>query len=279
MNDSQIPKIAKKPIVSIITVTYNSADHIERTIESVLRQTYQNIEYVIIDGGSTDGTLDIIKKFSNRLSYWVSEPDEGIYHAMNKGLSHCSGQFIGVLNSDDWYEFDAVEILIKNIQKYSVDFAYGKIRMHLKNGRIMIKRPVDKTKLKTKVFQEMAIPHISLLISKEIYEKIGGYNQKYRIAADHEFLLKVINLGYRGVEVMQVVGNALDGGLSSGFYSTYESALIAYRAGKKPILVIYHSLLFLLKKMIARVIGGKARIYLSKILKSRHASVDCSSAN
>ena len=89
--------------VSIITVCYNSAKTIEHTIKSVAGQDYGNIEYIIIDGGSTDGTLDIIDRYKDKISVLVSEPDEGIYDAMNKGISIASGELIGMINSDDWY--------------------------------------------------------------------------------------------------------------------------------------------------------------------------------
>ena len=90
------------PLITIITVSYNAVKTIEDTIVSVLGQTYNNIEYIIIDGGSTDGTLDIIKKYQDKITYWVSEPDKGIYDAMNKGIAKANGELIGIINSDDW---------------------------------------------------------------------------------------------------------------------------------------------------------------------------------
>ena len=93
-----------KPLISIVTVVLNDAKHLEQAIKSVLGQTYDNIEYLIIDGGSTDGTLDIIRKHEKAIDYWVSEPDSGIYDAMNKGVSLATGDLIALLNSDDWYE-------------------------------------------------------------------------------------------------------------------------------------------------------------------------------
>ena len=103
-----------RPLVSIITVSYNAEKTIEQTILSVLNQTYTNIEYIIIDGKSTDGTNEIIQKYKDKIAYYVSEKDSGIYNAMNKGIKAANGLLIGIVNSDDFYELDAVEINVKH---------------------------------------------------------------------------------------------------------------------------------------------------------------------
>ena len=101
------------PLVTIVTVCLNAVRTIEQTIQSVIRQTYKNIEYIIIDGGSNDGTLDIIKKYEQHITKYVSEPDEGLYDAMNKGISMAHGEYVLLLNADDSYVDDAVEIAIR----------------------------------------------------------------------------------------------------------------------------------------------------------------------
>lgn len=110
----QIYKISRPecPLVTVITVCLNSSKTIEQCIESVLQQTYENIEYIIIDGGSTDDTLNILGNYSNSIDYYISEPDRGLYHAMNKGLELASGEYILFLNSDDWYEQDCIQTLV-----------------------------------------------------------------------------------------------------------------------------------------------------------------------
>src|SRR5574342_808175 len=102
---------AENPLVSVITVVYNGARHLEQTLLSVINQGYGNIEYIVVDGGSVDGTLDIIGKYEDRIDYWVSEPDDGTYDAMNKGIELAHGELIGLLNSDDYYEPDAIGII------------------------------------------------------------------------------------------------------------------------------------------------------------------------
>src|SRR6267378_1595946 len=98
----------EQPLVSIITAVYNGARHLQQAIESVLGQTYPNVEYIIIDGGSTDGSVEIIRRFEASLTYWVSRRDQGMYFAMNEGVARSTGDIVGIINSDDWYERDAV---------------------------------------------------------------------------------------------------------------------------------------------------------------------------
>ena len=113
--------------VSIITVSFNSVKTIEQTIKSVINQTYKSIEYIIIDGASTDGTQQVIEKYKDRISFYVSEKDDGLYYAMNKGIEHASGDIVGIINSDDWYVEDAVENMVVCMLETDADLAYGKV--------------------------------------------------------------------------------------------------------------------------------------------------------
>ena len=124
-------KEENKPLISIITVVKNNEKYLEQTIKSVLSQEYKNFEYIIIDGGSTDNTISIIKKFSNEIDYWLSENDHGIYDAFNKGMQLAKGDFIGMVNSDDTLERNALSILVKYIQKNpNIDFVFGSVKKH-----------------------------------------------------------------------------------------------------------------------------------------------------
>ena len=107
----------RKPLFSIITVVYNNQKYLEETIQSVLGQSFKNYEYIIIDGGSKDNTLDVIKKYEQYIDYWISEKDKGIYDAFNKGMSLCKGDYIGIVNSDDVYEKNALEIIYRYLEK------------------------------------------------------------------------------------------------------------------------------------------------------------------
>jgi len=110
-----------RPLVSIVTVVYNGEKYLEQTIRSVINQRYDNIEYIIIDGGSTDGTLDIVEKHEKMIDYWISEPDEGIFDAMNKGIKICRGELIGLINADDYYAPNAIERVVSCYLKEKPD--------------------------------------------------------------------------------------------------------------------------------------------------------------
>lgn len=166
------------PLISIITVSYNAVKTIEDTITSVLNQTYSNIEYIIIDGASTDGTLDVIKKYQDDISIIVSEPDKGIYDAMNKGIERANGELIGIINADDWYEANAVErtveIYLKGEKKF--DVLYGDMLYILLNGKtqkIIPPREVEGLRKK------MIIGFASMFIAKKAYEKWGVYDTSF----------------------------------------------------------------------------------------------------
>ena len=174
-------------LVSIVTTCYNSEKTIEKTIKSVLNQTYKNIEYIIIDGKSTDDTLNIIKKyepdFEGRIRV-ISEKDSGIYDAMNKGIALASGELVGIVNSDDYYEQDAVENVVKNfgIEKYQI--IYGLLRC-IKNGE-----EVSVVLYNHNFLHQQMIPHPTCFITKKAYEDLGMYDCKYKSCADYELMLR-----------------------------------------------------------------------------------------
>jgi len=176
------------PLISIITVVYNGAKTLEQTIQSVINQTYNNIEYIIIDGGSTDGTLDIIKKYENHISQWVSEPDKGLYDAMNKGISKANGELIGMINSDDWYEDNAVELIVDAFQKNPEKRIFHGDRYDvLENGSKSI-RKFHPSKFKF-LYYGMTYNHPSMFIHRDIYKKCF-YNINLKALSDYEFVLK-----------------------------------------------------------------------------------------
>lgn len=172
--------------VSIITVVYNGAKTLEQAIQSVLEQTYINIEYIIIDGQSTDGTTAIIEKYKDKISYYVSEPDQGIYDAMNKGISAASGDIIGILNADDWFDVNAVEYVVDCFADNDADIVYGRFKRVESDGTIL---PVKVLPL-TDLWYEMLICHQAAFVKREIYQKMGGYSLDYKIASDYEFFLR-----------------------------------------------------------------------------------------
>lgn len=186
--------------ISIITASYNSSKTIEDSINSLLKQSYADIEYIIIDGGSKDGTTDIIKKyepeFNGRLK-WISEKDKGIYDAMNKGIGMATGEIVGILNSDDFFTSeDVISEVNSTFEKYNPDAVYGDI--HFVNDDNLEK---SVRYYSSKIFRRGLMrlgfmpAHPSFYIKRECFEKFGLYNTSYKIAADFEFLLRTIYIG------------------------------------------------------------------------------------
>lgn len=201
------------PLVSIITVCLNSAKTIRQTIESVHQQTYENIEYIIIDGRSTDDTVNIVRSYENAIDYYVSEPDGGLYAAMNKGIALATGSYLLVLNSDDWYEPNAVSLLVNSHRKSKVDFVSGRARNVDANGRAVgdiRSMPWDES-----IRLRMPLRHETMLIPRHLYDLIGGYDENYRIISDFKFSLGLFERGYKHYEVPEVIMNFRQTGVSS----------------------------------------------------------------
>lgn len=172
----------EKPLISVVTVAYNAVATIEQTILSVINQTYPNIEYIIIDGGSTDGTVNIIKKYMDHIAYWVSEPDKGIYDAMNKGGIRATGTFIQFLNAGDWLENEyVVEKIFKKNPK-NVDVIYGDMIIRRSDG-IYYAKAQDLSHFKC----DFPLFHPSTFISKSIFIS-HLFDVSYRISADFKLL-------------------------------------------------------------------------------------------
>lgn len=173
--------------ISIITVVYNGAKTIEQTVTSVLGQTYKNIEYIIIDGQSTDGTIDIIEKYKDKISYFISEQDRGIYDAMNKGIAVATGEVIGLLNADDWYDNNAVEYVMRCFRENETDIVYGQV------CRVETDETISTTKkvgLLDDLWYFMSIWHPAVFVKRNVYQRIGGFSTDYEIAGDYEFVLR-----------------------------------------------------------------------------------------
>lgn len=177
----------QRPLVSIITVVLNGEDTLEQTIESVINQTYLNIEYIVIDGGSTDGTQNIIKKYEDRISFWISEPDQGLYDAMNKGIKISGGEIIGIINSDDWYEPNAVELVVNTFSLYPDKEIFHGDRYDVLNDSSKIIRKFHPSSFKF-MYYGMTFNHPSMFIHRNIYKQ-SLYNINLSVYADYEFVL------------------------------------------------------------------------------------------
>jgi len=208
--------------VSIVTVCYNSESTIEKTILSVLNQTYTNVEYIIVDGNSNDGTLGIIRKYGDKISKFISEPDNGLYDAMNKGVALASGDLVGILNSDDTFVSNMVlEEIVAFHAKYDIDASVGNIIQHRDNGKL-VRLYSSEYWSPSKLVIGFMPPHPSIFIRKEMFLKFGNYDLGFKIGADYEiitrfFLKNGIKWKYSGITTTAM----LVGGLSSSGRQSY----------------------------------------------------------
>lgn len=169
-----------KPLISVITVAYNAENTIEQTILSVINQTYDKIEYIIVDGGSTDGTIDIIKKYVDKITYWISESDKGIYDAMNKGIKIASGEWICFMNcGDTFFCYTTIEDIFQRADIKS-DIIYGNTRLHLSIGEYIQKGEIATDNKYMPFVHQSSFSRTSLM-------KKYGFDTKYKICADRNF--------------------------------------------------------------------------------------------
>jgi glycosyltransferase involved in cell wall biosynthesis len=177
--------------ISVITICHNSAATIERTIKSVINQTaFANVEYIIIDGASSDGTQEIVKKYQDKISVFVSEKDAGIYNAMNKGIKRTSGNYIHFLNSNDFYENDAVIAkFVDAAEKSGSDFLVGDVILVTADGQEIHRsnQEISALTLFTSFFY-----HVCLFAKRELFEKFGLFDENYKIAADNAWIIPLM---------------------------------------------------------------------------------------
>lgn len=179
---------AERPLVSIVTVVYNGESTLQRTIESVLAQDYPNIEYIIVDGGSKDGTVNLIKRYDDRLDFWVSERDKGIYDAMNKGVSLCSGEWVALINADDWYEPGVVKRVVEAVRnKPHVNVVHGDIWIHYEGGGKKMKFAKQNGFLLK--YWEMVLNHPSFFVRRSFYID-RPFRTDLKIGGDHHWTLR-----------------------------------------------------------------------------------------
>ena len=209
--------------ISIITVCYNSAATIEKTMKSLMAQTYRDIEYIVVDGDSNDSTLDIVKKYENQITKWISEPDNGLYDAINKGIAFATGDIIGVLNSDDIFTDNYV---LENIAKFhlenSIDASVGNIMQFNKNQKIVRKYSAENWR-PDKLKMGFMPAHPAIFFKRDLFEKFGYYHIDFISGADYEliirfFLVHKITWKFSNITTTSM----LIGGISSSGYKSYK---------------------------------------------------------
>lgn len=180
--------------ISIITVCYNSAATLEETIQSVATQTYKNIEYIVIDGNSKDDTVNIIKKHKAVITKWISEPDKGLYDAMNKGIAMATGDVVGVLHSDDFYHStDAISIIANSFLKSNIQCVFADLLFVHPNNINKVVRKFSSKNFKPTGFRFGNMPaHPTFFTYKTNFDRLGYYKTNYKICADYELLLRFL---------------------------------------------------------------------------------------
>jgi glycosyltransferase involved in cell wall biosynthesis len=209
--------------VSVITIVYNAVDTIENTIQSVIEQTYPNIEYIIIDGGSTDGTLQIIEQYKNSISKIITGPDMGIADAFNKGIALATGDWIGMINADDWYAYNAIERVMLNVSANDT-ICCGNLTLIGENGFALCK----KSKVRW-LNLGMYVMHPTCFVRKEVYERIGLYDTSLKIAVDFDMFLRIKSRGFKIKYIKEMIAFMRTGGTSSNVVQMHQEELIVMR--------------------------------------------------
>lgn len=241
--------------ISIITVVKNGAGTIEGTIKSVLGQSHDDIEFIVIDGGSTDGTLDIIEKYKDRLSKMITGKDGGIYDAMNKGIKAASGDIIAILNSDDVYSGDdVISVVVKRFQETGADCVWGDLVYVDRKGTGRIVRYWQSSDyVKGKFERGWHPPHPSFFVRKSAYDRCGIFRTDLSFSADYELMFRFIEInGLRSSYIPRVLVRMRSGGVSNrNFYNIFLANYYCRKAlmlnGKKT------SPFFIIRKPLSKI--------------------------
>lgn len=237
--------------VSIVTPVYNGEKKIANCIESVQSQDYADIEHIIIDGGSTDNTLNIIKSYGVK---YISEKDAGVYDAFNKGVSLSSGEVVHILNSDDVYrDCNRVSLVIREMAVNDLDVCHGYVELSSSDRQYV--KIIGKDVSKLDLLKKMRVAHPSTFVRREVYSKYGGFSVGFKVAADHEFLLRIwsnVNVGF----VPEIIVNMSVGGISTSQYkkSYAESFAASLINGFSPWKAFYYYNYEMIKRRIIGVI-------------------------
>lgn len=215
------------PLVTVITTVRNGAATIERTIQSVLSQTYGNIQYILIDAASNDGTVEIIKNYENEIDYWVSERDSGIYDGFNKGIARAVGLYVGILNADDYLVPNAIAQLVKNIpaghDEDAFPIIHGNMKLVMASG-MLIAEFQHNARAMARRFAAMPVNHPATFVPLSVYKRIGFFDKSFCIAGDYEFILRAADHGVDFSHVTETWVIMQVGGASS-LHNAYKLSL------------------------------------------------------
>ena len=253
--------------LSIITINWNNAEGLKKTIESVVLQKNLDFEYIIIDGESTDGSIEIIKQYENSITYWKSEPDSGIYNAMNKGIKQAQGDYCLFLNSGD---FLVNSHILEDVftQNYSEDFLIGNCNVSQNRKIIHVVQPTKEITLQN--FYRTTLPHQATFIKKSLFDKFGLYDEKYKIHGDYEFWIRTIILNNCTTKsINHIISDYNLEGLSSNNdnkeLSKNETDYILFNHFPKKVLKDYENC-YIERQELQVLLWYKNQVYLNKLL-------------
>ena len=241
------------PLMSIVTVVYNGKKHLEQTIKSIFEQGYDNVEYIIIDGGSTDGTVEIIKKYEEHIDYWASEPDGGIYDAMNKGASLCSGEYVAFLNADDWYNLGVFDDIVPVLLDEKPDYIFSDVDIYVEDEYYMLEK-ADLRRVKNRA----PFNHQTLFVKRDILLEMP-FDIKYPIIADYNLMIQLVKKKYTYKYINKPIASFRGGGTSTVMDFNYE----AFRLHEKEFGLLNAIHMYLLRqdnKLIVSILKQMQRI-------------------
>ena len=241
--------------ISIITVCYNSEEHLQETIESVLKQSYHNIEYIVVDGGSKDKTLDIIKSYHGKINHWISEPDNGIYDALNKGIRMATGDVVGIINSDDYFHrSDAIEKVAECLKENKAESVFADIIFVQRENPEKHVRYYSSRSFKPWKMRFGFMPaHPTFFTYKRNFEKYGFYDTSFKIAGDFEIMVRMflkhkVSFQYIPMDMMKMrTGGVSTRSLKSTFIINKENLKALRENG------FYSNYLFLFSRYVIKV--------------------------
>lgn len=249
-----------QPLVTIVTVVLNKRTQLEKTVASVGQQNYENLEHIVIDGGSSDGTVELLRERDQSIDHWISEPDTGISAAFNKGLALANGDIVAFLNAGDWYERDAIETVCSVFRHHpEADVACGAIRLWNPDSSslVCLSNP-------SLIEKETSVYHPAVFVKKSSYEKFGYFDENYRYAMDYELLLRFHRRGAKLINLESVIANMSLDGIS---YEHWYSGLKEVKKARSEYFprhdVLIRHWLAVLKNLVARglKLAGLSDVY------------------
>lgn len=256
-----------KPLISVITVVFNGAEHLEQTINSVICQAYENVEYIIIDGGSTDGTLDIIRKYEGQIDYWVSEPDEGIYDAMNKAAALATGKWINFMNTgDSFHDDEVISSMFTGVDLDDVAAIYGDVMSVYSKAHKVLR----KSRQLNLFYQGFPFSRQSVFVKTNLL-KNESFDQQYHINADYDFFYKLYQKNFKFLYRSLVVANFDMFGASTNYVKSFqEKKRILRQYDPQKVSYLSHKLFLklklkeIIKSILPNMLVTYIRINLSK---------------